>query len=65
MRLLKNTHLISMCAYFTVYQKLVGIYHIYIPVISQSDYSICYNYDLIQIFIRGRERGRGGKEGRE
>ena len=29
-----------------VYQKLVGIYQNYIPVINQSDYSICYNHDL-------------------
>ena len=30
-----------------IYQNLVGIYQSYIPVISQSDYSICYSYDLI------------------
>ena len=30
-----------------IYQKLLGNYQIYVPVISQSDYSIYYNYDLI------------------
>ena len=30
-----------------IYQKLVGIYQTYIPVMSQSDYSICNSYDLI------------------
>ena len=29
-----------------IYQKLVGIHQIYIPVIIQSDYSVCYSYDL-------------------
>ena len=42
-----------------IYQNLVGIYHTYIPVFNQSDYSICYNYDLICV---GGGKGEGGEE---
>ena len=28
-----------------IYQTHIGICHIWIPTVSQSDYTICYNYD--------------------